>query len=77
MTAWLTALLASIIEPILDRRLQRLESWAFDQSRRLQAYERFDREANELIEAAQNATTTEEVRAHLRRLRETRAKINV
>lgn len=74
---FLTSLLASIIRPIIQEELQALKVFFLEQYQRNEVYEKYDREAEELIEAANKATTTEEVRAHLRKLKETRAKLNV
>lgn len=70
---FLTGLLASIIRPIIQEELAELKAWAFMQAKRLETYEKHDREAEELILAAEKATTPEEVKAHLRKLREARA----
>jgi len=75
MTAFLTGLLSSIIRPIIQEELKELKEFAKIQYQRLQSYEKHDNEAEELIKAAEKATTTEEVKSHLRRLRESRASL--
>lgn len=77
LTKFLTGLLSSIIRPILQEEIAKLKGYLYEQNGRLQTYKKYDEEALELIEAANNATTTEEVRAHLRRLKETRARLGV
>ena len=72
---FLTKLLASIIRPIIREELAELKVFVSTQYQRLRDYERHDAEAEELIKAANEATTTEEVKAHLRKLRESRARL--
>lgn len=76
LTSFLTGLLSSIIRPIIQEELKDLKEFALEQYERLQSFERIDAESLELITAAENATTTEEVKAHLRNLKATRAKLN-
>lgn len=76
MTAFLTGLLSSIIRPIIQEELKELKDFAKIQYQRLQSYKKHDLEAEEIIAAAELATTPEEVKAHLRRLRDTRAKLH-
>lgn len=74
---FLTGLLASIIRPIIREEIADLKAHLSEQINRQKAFSEFDREADELIKAADQATTTEEVKAHLRRLKEARAKLGV
>ena len=74
MIAFLQGLLASVIRPIIQEELKELKQFAQEQYQQLESYKRHDLEAEELIKAAELATTTEEVKAHLRRLRESRAR---
>ena len=78
---FLTNLLASIIRPIIQGELDKLKSWVGEKietavSRR-DIYAKYDLEANELIKMAEQATTTEEVKSHVRRLKASRAKLNI
>jgi hypothetical protein len=72
---FLSSLLASIIVPILDERLKALEAKVESAFGRLDIYKKHDQEADALIEAANRATTTEEVKAHVRRLKSLRAQL--
>lgn len=74
---FLTGLLASIIRPLLKEQLEELKDYLAVQFQRNEIYDKYDAEAQELIESINKATTTEEVRAHVRRLKETRAKLNL
>lgn len=76
LTSFLTGLLSKIIRPIIQEELAKLQLFIADSVERRRIYEKYDKEAEELIKQAESATTTEEVRAHLRRLKETRAKLN-
>mgnify|MGYP006308515107 CR=1 FL=1 len=75
MMAFLQGLLASVIRPIIQEELKELKEFAQEQHQQLESYKRHDLEAEQLIKAAETATTTEEVKAHLRRLRDSRAKL--
>lgn len=72
---WLTALLADIIRPIIREELAQLKLFIQTQYQRNEIYERIDRESEELISAALQASTPEEVKAHLRKLKATRAEL--
>ena len=73
MMAFLQGLLASVIRPIIQEELKELKEFATEGYQQLESYKRHDLEAEQLIKDAELATTTEEVKAHLRRLRESRA----
>lgn len=74
---FLTGLLASIIRPLLREEIEKLKDFIVEREDRKEAFIEFDREADELIEAAGKATTTEEVKAHLRRLKATKARLKL
>ena len=76
LTSFLTGLLSSIIRPILVEELGKLKLHITDSVERRAIYEKYDKESLELIEQANQATTTEEVRAHLRQLKAARAKLD-
>ncbi len=76
LNTFLTGLLSNIIRPIIQEELAALKIVLFEYSERLQNSKKIDRETDELIKAAESATTPEEVRAHLRRLKDARAKLN-
>lgn len=88
MTAFLAGILGPIIRPLLREQLDdlkefflneitKLKNEVLDSRARLETYKKYDAEALQLIEAAETATTTEEVRAQLRRLKQSRARIGV
>ena len=72
---FLTGLLAKVIRPIIQEELKELKEFAKEQYQQLQSYKKHDVEAEEHIKAAELASTPEEVKAHLRRLRDSRAKL--
>jgi len=74
---FLRGLLAEILRPIIQEQFNELKQFISQSVARKKAYEKFDRKAQELIEQAENASTTEEVKAHLRRLKEFRATLDV
>ncbi len=73
---FLTSLLASIIRPIIQDAIAQGIEQINKSLGRLQNYEKFDAEAIELISLAEKATTTEEVKAHVRLLKEKRARLH-
>lgn len=76
LTSFLTGLLGDILRPLIREEFQKLKLFIADSVERRRIYEKYDREAEELIKQAENASTTEEVRAHLRQLKDARAKLN-
>lgn len=76
LTSFLTGLLGDILRPLIREEFQKLKLHISDSVERRRIYEKYDREAEELIKQAENASTTEEVRAHLRRLKDARARLN-
>ena len=76
LTSFLTGLLGDILRPLIREEFQKLKLHIADSVERRRIYEKFDREAEELIKQAEQATTTEEVRAHLRSLKNARAKLD-
>ena len=74
---FLMGLLASIIRPIIQEEIANLKAYISEQYQLNKKFEGYDKEVVELIEAAENATTTEEVWAHVRRLKEHRARLNL
>lgn len=52
-----------------------MKAFFIQRTERLEQYEKFEKEADKLIFAAQQATTTEEVKAHLRNLKAARPSI--
>jgi len=77
LTNFLTGLLGEIIRPIVREEFAQLKLYIADAVERRRVFEKFDREAEELIKQAEAASTTEEVRAHLRRLKSIRAELNL
>ena len=76
-TVWLQGLIATAIRPIIREELGELKLFMTNQWLQKKNFEKYDQEAMELINAAEQATTTEEVKAHLRRLRAIRARLNL
>jgi phosphopantothenoylcysteine synthetase/decarboxylase len=80
MSGFLSGLLASIIRPIIQEQIEALKGWILDVVQtnvaRKDSYDKHDKEAEEIIAAAEKATTTEEVKAHVRRLKDIRAKLH-
>jgi len=74
---FLTGLLSSIIRPIIQDELRELKAWAFEQSVKVQKFKEYDKEALKNIEAMEKASTTEEVKAHARRIFNDRAKLDL
>jgi hypothetical protein len=74
---FLTSLLAQIIEPILESKINELKDWFIENQTRIRKFEEYDKEALKHIENAKNASTTEEVKAHLRRLYDDRARFDL
>lgn len=74
---FLTALLSSILRPIIQEELKELKDWAFKQSVKLETFKSYDEKARKHIEAIEKASTPEEVKAHLRRMYADRAKLNL
>lgn len=59
----------------MREQFSRLEDFILKGQRRLENYERADRETAELIESVARATTAEERWAHVEKLKATRARI--
>ena len=74
---FLTGLLASVIRPIIREELEGLKAWAFEQSVKVEKFKEYDKRALANIEAMENASTTEEVKAHARRIYNDRATLDV
>lgn len=74
---FLTGLLASIIRPIIREEVEKLKAFISQQYMLDKKFREYDQEVMELIDYAEKATTTEEVWAHVRRLKERRAKLNL
>lgn len=77
LSAWLQGLIAAALRPIIVEEIRNLKLFMISQWERKEAFEKYDQEAMELISAAEKATTTEEVKAHLRKLRSVRARLNL
>lgn len=75
--AFLTGLLASIIRPIIQEEIGELKDFIAVQLQRNDIYQKYDLEAQEIIEQIAKANTSEERWAYVRRLKETRAKLNL
>lgn len=73
MTPWLTGLLTQILRPILTDLINDMKVDLLSEIAKQKQFEAFAREDDETIRLAQEATTTEEVKAHLRRLKSHRA----
>lgn len=73
LTNFLTGLLSSIIRPIIQEELGKLKLHIADSIERKRIYEKYDREAQELISAMAEASTSEERYAILSRIRNARA----
>lgn len=76
MTPWLTGLLTSVLRPILNDLIQDMKSDLLSEIAKQRKFQEMAREDDETIKLAQQATTTEEVKAHLRRLKSHRAILN-
>lgn len=68
LTGFLTTLLGNVIRPILREEIQSIKNWIQDNLAERKRFEAFDKEASEIIQQAQNASTVEEVNALLSRL---------
>jgi len=72
LTSFLTSLLADIIRPIIREEIQGLKNFIDNQVGRKEIYEKYDREAQELIERMASASTSEERWAILQELKNSR-----
>lgn len=69
-------LLASIIRPILVAEFQKLKDELLSQIKQKEIYEKYDLEAQQLIEQIAKANTSEERWAYVAKLKSSRAKLN-
>jgi len=76
VSAWLTGLLTSILRPILEDLVNDAKNEIITTIQENKKLSALAREDDETIRLAQDATTTEEVKAHLRRLKSHRALLN-
>ena len=73
---FLSSILGPIIRPIIQEELENFKSWVVDQWMRREAYQKYDDEAQALMEEMANASTSEERYAILQKLRNARALLN-
>ena len=71
----LTGFLANLIRPLIREEIEGLKTFIAESVAQRSRFKEFDKEADELITQAQQATTTEEVHALLSRLNAARAKL--
>lgn len=76
MLAWesfLMGLLAKIIRPIIEEQVKELKDFIVVSVERRQAFEKYDKEAQQLAEEMANASTSEERWAVLQKFKNARA----
>lgn len=74
---FLTGLLASIIRPIIQDEIAKLKDYLAVQFQRNEIYDKYDKEALELIEQIAKANTSEERWAYVAKLKAKRASLNL
>lgn len=72
---FLTSLLASIIRPIIQEELNDLKAWVIQNMAQADKFKEYDEIVERHINLIEQATTPEEVKAHVRRLYADRAKL--
>ena len=73
----LVELLASIIRPIIVSEFDKFRVAILEQIKRNDIYEKYDLEAQQLIEQIAKANTSEERWAYVAKLKDRRAKLNI
>lgn len=76
LASFLAGILGPIIRPIIQEEIAKLKELITDQFGRLSTYEKYDIEAQQLIEQIAKANTPEERWAYVATLKEKRAKLN-
>jgi hypothetical protein len=76
LTSFFTGLLSDILRPLIREEFAKAKLHIIDAVERKRSYEKYDREAEELIKQMAEASTSEERYAILGRIKNARASLN-